>query len=146
MSRVAYHEAAHATIAGKLGFRIHRAFISADGCSGAVELDEAFGDLDMQRWPIVCLSGAIAEAKYLGRADAAIVVHATTDYQKARMMAWAAHGDGADAQLDRWHALAGAYVELNWSIIQRIAAALLRQKELSGKELAPLLLRRASDR
>lgn len=147
MSRVAFHEAAHATVAARLGFKIHRAFISDDGCSGAVELDERHADLDMLDWPVVCLAGAIGEARYLGQKDARSAIHATSDYQQARTMAWAMDGDdGADARLARLEVLAGAHVELLWPIISRVAAALMRKKELSGKELAPLLLRRANDR
>ena len=54
--------------------------------AGAVELAERHADLDMLRWPWCLFAGACGETKYLGKADAVIAVHATTDYQKAREM------------------------------------------------------------
>jgi hypothetical protein len=142
---LAHHEAAHAVIAARLGLRITRAFVSAEG--GAVEYADRPRDLDTLHWPIVILAGPIAEAMHKGAPFALEDIVGSDDYAQVLAHATATHGpDDAAARIERVQALAGAHVVNLWPIIQRVAAALVRSKELSGAQLAPLLLRRASDR
>jgi hypothetical protein len=143
----ALHEAGHATVACMFGFDVKVAVLHAVGASqseaGRVELrDHVFEiDDDPTRYLTYLLSGAAAEKRQTGsysKRDASDLAQALT--AAAVVLNVDRDSPRAVTAVRDAQALANALMLNNalWEWVQRVAAALIQRRRLTGRQIAEL--------
>ena len=151
----AIHESAHATIAMQFGFDVRRVLLHRPGArvdeAGRCETSSWRQDLNADPVRALCylLAGAAGERRLSGRTSSR---DATDRAQAATVASVICEVD--DESHPRVRALMHAaetmalglmYDPVVWTAIERVAAALERKRELSGRDVA-LVLREACKR
>ncbi|RUW01101.1 MULTISPECIES: hypothetical protein [unclassified Mesorhizobium] len=151
LKATAYHEAGHAVVAFLQFFKIEFATIKPAGEAAGMVKSMARGKVDpdiatpamrakIEALIIVTLAGDIAQRKH--QAKSVRRWHASADRQQAADLALSICGSGesATAYLAWLDIVTRNIVEGRWSVIERVAAALLERETLTGDELRAVIL------
>jgi hypothetical protein len=133
-TRVAYHEAGHATVAIVRGVAIDRvAIVPSAFCRTSLKMEA----LETSDALIFLCGGPAAEAKYLKRAVEMTGHDLTQGLALARLLT--RDGQETADTLARYQALASAAVVAHWRSIERVAATPVRRTTLYGKDVEALM-------
>jgi Peptidase M50B-like len=147
---VAIHEAGHGLVAVLTGRRIIRLSIVPDETSsGHILLPPLITDPGplrgdfraiADREALIGLAGDVAVRKYLGRPGPGAPSREDVDlaYLSASYYIGKAPSQ-LDAHMDGLAARANTYINLYWHVLEAVAAALLRRRMLTGREVEELV-------
>jgi hypothetical protein len=131
---VAYHEAGHAIARAVHRVPLSKAFIAADGVTGETTFPP-FRTSDRFSAAIRSLAGPVAEARYSGRALEEILSGpGRTDHAHAQ--AWLSV---TQRNITEAVEVAECLVDLHWGAIDRVAAVLSADGEISGVDVAAIV-------
>ena len=147
----AYHEAGHAVMCHKLGYRVKRITIIPNGTSlgectheGVIRRNPEFDGstgvrMQMEKVIMICLAGNIAQRMW--RARSVRSHHASSDYQSAVDLALRINGTGSIATAHlRWLRLCTKQViESSWQTVEALAADLLKEGSITINTKRPTI-------
>lgn len=141
---VAFHEAGHVVVALELGQRIIG--VSVDGAGGNVrfDLDGILADSDefLRRSIRICLAGMFASARrtsIIGERPLEQVGGSMDDYIKADTLAGMVGDRFAETDAAEADVLRLFHDPCVWAKVERVAAALLERRTLTGEQVAAII-------
>jgi hypothetical protein len=158
----AYHEAGHAVVAHRLGYRVEGAsIVEKEGSKGRIKLPNPMHRKDpklarhriwVEHAAIIALAGPLTQKRHNPHSHwrSAGVGYGKfmtkgTDFQIVSQLIDRVHGEGKVAQIF-WRYLeaqAEELIDINWPKIEHVAQALLEHGTLSGDEVRIAMLKAA---